>query len=167
MTIKARSKPATSPTLQPPQLVCKNMSTRNSDTYTGKRPITPSQPTRVPQRLNNPESNLYALLFIFVKTWASCSEMPGGRAFLTLLVLPVGVPSILVAGTYSKYGSYDRRSASCKHIRLHKLEIFETYLRTKIVLRIFLKYPLENEASHDGRLAAWQSLQEGSQSRKK
>jgi hypothetical protein len=56
-------------------------------------------------QLKSDMSRRYARRLTLVKTLASCSEMPGGSAFLRFLTLPLGFPSSLVAGTLSKYGS--------------------------------------------------------------
>lgn len=65
------------------------------------------QPNFRPRKLPKLMSNLYALLLTLVKILASWSERPGGSALRTFLNLPVGVPSSLVAGTCSKYGSFE------------------------------------------------------------
>lgn len=70
--------------------------------------MTLPQPNRTPAKLNKARSSLYARRLTLVRTWASCSEIPGGRAFLRLLTFLSGLPlpSSRVAGIVSKYGSY-------------------------------------------------------------
>lgn len=70
-------------------------------TYAGMSPMTLPQPNRTPRKLKRDISRRYARLLTLVKTLASWSEMPGGKAFLRLLGLP-GLPSSRVAGTDSK-----------------------------------------------------------------
>lgn len=70
--------------------------------YAGTSPMTLLQPKRMPRKLQSARSRRYARLLTLVKIFPSCSEMPGGRAFLRFLNLPVGLPSSRVAGTCSK-----------------------------------------------------------------
>lgn len=77
----------------------------NIPTYAGTKPITLLQPNLIPHRLNSDISNRYALLLTFVRIFPSCSEMPAGRALRCFFVFLDGLPSNLVAGTRSKYGS--------------------------------------------------------------
>jgi hypothetical protein len=79
--------------------------TFNLSTYAGINPITLLQPNRIPQQLNSDMSSRYALLFTFVRTLPSCSEMPAGSALRCFFVFLDGRPPSLVAGTCSKYGS--------------------------------------------------------------
>lgn len=63
----------------------------------------------MPQQLQSALSSRYARRLTLVKTFASCSEIPGGSAFFRFLnFFLLGRPSSLVAGTCSKYGSYRR-----------------------------------------------------------
>lgn len=62
-------------------------------------------PNWMPQQLKRERSRRYARRLTLVKTLASCSEMPGGNAFLRFLSFPDGFPLSRVAGTCSKYGS--------------------------------------------------------------
>lgn len=63
------------------------------------------QPNLIPQQLNKLMSKRYARLLTLVRIFASCSDMPGGKALRLFLPLLEGRPSSLVAGTVSKYGS--------------------------------------------------------------
>jgi hypothetical protein len=75
-------------------------------TYPGMIPMTEDQPNLIPQQLNKLMSRRYARRLTLVKTFASCSEMPAGRALRRFFpFLLDGRPSKRVAGTVSKYGS--------------------------------------------------------------
>lgn len=75
-------------------------------TYPGTIPITLLQPNRTPNILNKLMSRRYARRLTFVRTFPSCSVIPGGNALRTFFVFFFdGLPSSLVAGTVSKYGS--------------------------------------------------------------
>ena len=81
--------------------------------------------------------------------------MPAGKAFRRFLVFDEGRPSNLVAGTCSKYGSFDSKSVAiwikqkCTH---RDSEI--THLHPKIILRGFPKDLFANvfceRRRHDG-----------------
>src|SRR5436305_9698203 len=66
-------------------------------------PTTAPHPNLVPQQLKRQRSNRYARRLTFVRTLASWSVSPGGKAFLFFFVVLI-TPS-RVAGTVSKYGS--------------------------------------------------------------
>lgn len=104
-TIMAIKASITSPTLQR-QFISYGSRILGNDAYAGMIPITLLQPNLIPQQLKRLISRRYARLLTFVRTFASCSEIPGGRALrLFLPFLLEGRPSSLVAGTVSKYGS--------------------------------------------------------------
>ncbi len=69
--------------------------------------------------------------------------MPGGKAFLIFLTLPVGVPSILVAGTCSKYGSYSSRSAPCDIVASYKFSVSRPTSEPKLFFAYSLKILLK------------------------
>lgn len=72
------------------------------ETYAGMIPIALPQPNLIPRNEKRAMSRRYARRLALVRTWPSWTEMPGGSAFLRLVILPVGLPLSLVAGTCSK-----------------------------------------------------------------
>src|SRR5258708_29460776 len=74
--------------------------------YPGMIPMTEPHPNRMPQQLHKLISRKYARLLTFVRTFPSCSDMPGGSALRLFFPFFEGRPFSRVAGTRSKYGSY-------------------------------------------------------------